>query len=430
MQAAETPAFGTLVVVIDRARNLPNRKKIGKQDVYTIVRLGHEVQKTPTDKRAGQVPAWNHEVRFKVPNESENMLKISVFNENSKTPDLIGDCSVDLSALYKKHEFDSWFDLRYKDKPAGEIYAELTFYYTGPPKPKPKIVLANIPQRLSNGNPLPAVSPADLKEDRRRSMPVTQHSHGLPYDPAAALSTLTLDEYSSRNNRDYEPSPYQAGVKYAETWDGKRDNRVIVPAPGDIRRKSFSADRPAAGPIPYRREHTYEEPVQRARSVQPPPRSNTYDDRRRSPLREEPVYADPVLDPRHGSPFELRNSARIVSPLPEHPDRYQRRSPLHYERRYSPEHDIHRGHAQAHSYSQPQRYHEPAHNKSASTTYIHQPVNLDSLRYQVPDTYAPTPAQYQSAHRPLPMAPHDPPPRPLKIPLNLTQQEYDILYRR
>ncbi|ORY77036.1 C2 domain-containing protein, partial [Protomyces lactucae-debilis] len=99
-----------------------------KQDAYTIVRLGHDVQRTPTDKRAGQVPSWNHEMRFKVPNEQENLLKISVFNEDSKAPDLIGDCAIDLTAIWRAHEYDSWFDLKYKGKPAGEIYAELTFY--------------------------------------------------------------------------------------------------------------------------------------------------------------------------------------------------------------------------------------------------------------------------------------------------------------
>ena len=52
------PEIGTLVVVMDRAKNLPNRKTMGKQDPYCAARLGKEAKKTETDKRGGQTPKW------------------------------------------------------------------------------------------------------------------------------------------------------------------------------------------------------------------------------------------------------------------------------------------------------------------------------------------------------------------------------------
>ena len=52
------PEIGTLVVVIDRAKNLPNRKSMGKQDPYCAARLGKVAKKTETDKRGGQTPKW------------------------------------------------------------------------------------------------------------------------------------------------------------------------------------------------------------------------------------------------------------------------------------------------------------------------------------------------------------------------------------
>ena len=52
------PEIGTLVVVIDRAKNLPNRKTMGKQDPYCAARLGKDAKKTETDKRGGQTPKW------------------------------------------------------------------------------------------------------------------------------------------------------------------------------------------------------------------------------------------------------------------------------------------------------------------------------------------------------------------------------------
>lgn len=52
------PEIGTLVVIVDRAKNLPNRKSMGKQDPYCNCRLAKEAKKTKTDKRGGQVPRW------------------------------------------------------------------------------------------------------------------------------------------------------------------------------------------------------------------------------------------------------------------------------------------------------------------------------------------------------------------------------------
>jgi len=52
------PEIGTLVAVVDRAKNLPNRKTMGKQDPYCAMRLGKEAKKTETDKRGGQTPRW------------------------------------------------------------------------------------------------------------------------------------------------------------------------------------------------------------------------------------------------------------------------------------------------------------------------------------------------------------------------------------
>ena len=52
------PEIGTLVVIIDRAKNLPNRKSMGKKDPYCAARLGKEAKKTDTDKRGGQTPRW------------------------------------------------------------------------------------------------------------------------------------------------------------------------------------------------------------------------------------------------------------------------------------------------------------------------------------------------------------------------------------
>ena len=56
--SVDGPEIGTLVLIVDRAKNLPNRKTIGKQDPYCAARLGKEAQETDTDVRGGQTPKW------------------------------------------------------------------------------------------------------------------------------------------------------------------------------------------------------------------------------------------------------------------------------------------------------------------------------------------------------------------------------------
>ena len=57
-QALDGPEIGTLVVVVDRAKNLPNLKTMSKQNPYCAARLGKEAKKTETDHRGGQTPRW------------------------------------------------------------------------------------------------------------------------------------------------------------------------------------------------------------------------------------------------------------------------------------------------------------------------------------------------------------------------------------
>lgn len=61
------PEIGTLVVIVDRGKNLPNRKTMGKQNPYCAARLGKAARKTETDKRGGQTPRWWVLARDEIP---------------------------------------------------------------------------------------------------------------------------------------------------------------------------------------------------------------------------------------------------------------------------------------------------------------------------------------------------------------------------
>ena len=87
------PEIGTLVVVVDRAKNLPNRKTIGKQDPYTAARLGKEAKKTTTDIRGGQTPKWY--VHEPAPISWKRFQK-----KSPPSVQLVGSCFADLKILY------------------------------------------------------------------------------------------------------------------------------------------------------------------------------------------------------------------------------------------------------------------------------------------------------------------------------------------
>ncbi|KAL1902722.1 hypothetical protein Sste5346_001165 [Sporothrix stenoceras] len=136
--SVDGPAIGTLVLVVDRAKNLPNRKTIGKQDPYCAARLGKEAKKTNTDIRGGQTPRWDQELRFTVHDSPDYyQLKVSVFSDDKKT-ELIGENWVDLRDIIVSGggQSDKWQSLTCRGKYAGEIRIEIT-YYDSRPKPKP-----------------------------------------------------------------------------------------------------------------------------------------------------------------------------------------------------------------------------------------------------------------------------------------------------
>ncbi|KAH9816546.1 C2 domain-containing protein [Melampsora americana] len=153
--------LGTLIVVVLKARNLPNKQRIGKQDPFATCEYLSHIKRTKVDKRGGQHPVWDEELRFKIyenpkdlipsrnvrsPIKSShsplvlelkvNELRLAVYAHDSHHPELIGEGIVDITETLKKGEFDDWVTITHKDKYQGEIYLEMTFYSAKPPPQK------------------------------------------------------------------------------------------------------------------------------------------------------------------------------------------------------------------------------------------------------------------------------------------------------
>ncbi|ORX58157.1 hypothetical protein DM01DRAFT_1283365 [Hesseltinella vesiculosa] len=100
---------------------------VGKQDPFCVFRLGEEAKKTITDYRGGQHPVWDDQVNLTV-YEGKTKMYVQLFDEDAKREDLISEGEVDLTAVIKDGEQDDWYPLSYKNRRAGDIYLELTFY--------------------------------------------------------------------------------------------------------------------------------------------------------------------------------------------------------------------------------------------------------------------------------------------------------------
>lgn len=136
-------ADGTLVIMVCRAKHLPNRRKLDKQSPYVLLRIGLEAQKTPSHFRAGQTPEWTHELRFQLVRDRRPLMRLDVLDETKSEPTPIGGTDLDCADVFGdranfhdgKYILDGWHHLRCDDRPAGKIYLEMTFYPSAPVVP-------------------------------------------------------------------------------------------------------------------------------------------------------------------------------------------------------------------------------------------------------------------------------------------------------
>ncbi|KAL2801202.1 hypothetical protein BJX66DRAFT_289273 [Aspergillus keveii] len=266
--SVDGPAIGTLVAIVDRAKNLPNRKTMGKQNPYCAARLGKEAKKTDTDLRGGQTPKWDQELRFTVHESPDYFrLKLSVFNDDKRT-DLIGETWIDLKDLIIPggSQSDQWHPLQFRGKYAGEIRLEMTYYDT---RPEDEAVIERRTQgadrpsvKTSSSTPAAPVStpsssslsgPRQLREVKRRPLPTDPSGSAAPR-PApekthSAPAPLPVSAHSSRPAQyDSVPTPpSSSGLDYA--------HQPRHTGPPDAH-----YDMPHGLPSPAARPRTYETP--------------------------------------------------------------------------------------------------------------------------------------------------------------------------
>ncbi|XPS72622.1 hypothetical protein M3J07_004773 [Ascochyta lentis] len=277
------PVIGTLVAIIDRARNLPNKRTMGKQDPYCAARLGKEAKKTHTDKRGGQTPKWDQELRFTVHDSPDyHRIKVSVFNDDRKT-ELIGDTFIALHTVITPGggQSDGWHTLDCKGKYAGEIRIEFTYYDTRPKADKPAAE-----KKRETSHPDAAQSPAvGGPRGARESTPIKRRP--LPSDPTAAASPSPVTTPEPRGLQGVRAGPRELGSPRHRQEPARRpvpDTSASPVQHGDAFDMSYAA------PKPYEVKPYEVKPVDAAHA-----RTLSHDDAR-SPLHS---HSAPVLPTQH-----------------------------------------------------------------------------------------------------------------------------------
>jgi len=108
-QSTMSKELGTLVIVVLKGQHLIDNHTFYKQDPYVKLSLSGATKQTPVDPKGGQHPVWDTELRFPIakdPSKSNRTLTISVFSEEKKEDELLGEGTVDITDTLKSGEFD------------------------------------------------------------------------------------------------------------------------------------------------------------------------------------------------------------------------------------------------------------------------------------------------------------------------------------
>ncbi|OZJ02441.1 hypothetical protein BZG36_04389 [Bifiguratus adelaidae] len=125
-QPQRPPIVGELVVVALKARNLPPQLGM-RMALYCHFKIAGEARTTKVAIPGGPNPIWDDQVNIPVP-AGNVPLEMTILHKAPRKPEPVAIGKADLSFVLKTGEQDGWFSLKFQDKPAGEIYLELTYY--------------------------------------------------------------------------------------------------------------------------------------------------------------------------------------------------------------------------------------------------------------------------------------------------------------
>ncbi|KAJ1722756.1 hypothetical protein LPJ53_002854 [Coemansia erecta] len=224
---------GKLDVQVVAGRELPRRSLFGRRDSAVDLKLGTVNKRTQIDKKGGASPQWNDRVSFTVSGLGKSQLQVTAVEiESTVSSKTIGTCVVDLAKVFVEEEVDGWYTLKYNDKPAGDVYLELTFTPKDGRKNIRKDPLADIDSpmfhtepKLPRANDTVASAPSMLQEPK-----LPAESRPSPHLTPASLAAPIAMRPSMSDMRPYSSASMhnpELAIKYAN----KHGIKPLPPAP-------------------------------------------------------------------------------------------------------------------------------------------------------------------------------------------------------
>ncbi|ESK97427.1 calcineurin temperature suppressor cts1 [Moniliophthora roreri MCA 2997] len=266
MSSPSTREIGTLIVVVLKANHLPNKRHIGKQDPYCVVTVNGQKQRTKALKKGGQHPEWDEELRFKVYEEEippptdgsgnpptpppkdgkpvnkiqgGTKMRLACFADDLREPDFIGETDVDLTEVLTKGETDEWFTLMNRDRFAGKVYLELTFWSNDPP-PQKKATPTPVANRHDYGGQGSFVPSGEQPHSQNRIVSTgALHDHHRRLSESIRPSSSMLDLYQPPYERNHNSAIETLNHGFGELSAGEpRRSDTYPPAQNGYRAPS------------------------------------------------------------------------------------------------------------------------------------------------------------------------------------------------
>ncbi|KAI0303603.1 hypothetical protein B0F90DRAFT_1302076 [Multifurca ochricompacta] len=233
--------LGTLVIVVLKAQHLIDNHKFYKQDPYAKLSLSGASKQTPVDPKGGQHPVWDAELRFPIsrdPSKSNRTLSVSVFSEEKKDDELLGEATVDIDETLKTGEFDDWVPLSLKGTQRGEVYLEMTFFSAGPSP------LTRRPSKFTN----------PTERLARPQQPVAQRPQRVTSQPSSSNVTPHVQpSWSSSQDTSRQGRAKVVQVPLPGSWPGQSSQHQQpsqLAAPSNPNRRSPKDQDSALPPLP------------------------------------------------------------------------------------------------------------------------------------------------------------------------------------
>ncbi|GAB5359737.1 hypothetical protein AAMO2058_000568400 [Amorphochlora amoebiformis] len=117
---------GKLRIEVYKGRKLTDKKMLGTQSPYLVMKIGEKRLVTKIHKKGGLEPKWNQAFEFNITRETEQKIHIEVWSKETFSDTVIGKRSVDLYEFWKKTPAKGgWWRIhskQYLHKIRGEVF--------------------------------------------------------------------------------------------------------------------------------------------------------------------------------------------------------------------------------------------------------------------------------------------------------------------